>query len=133
MSLFVGQCLCGAVGFQAAGSAKNRCYCHCRSCQKASGGAVVPWATFPADGWLLQKGTIRYVQSSEKVRRGFCALCGTTLTYEHADHPDQVDVAVAALENAHTLAPEFHIWVSEKFPGLEISDDLPQYPEWRKD
>ena len=38
-----GGCLCGAVRYESTESPVNGGYCHCRMCQKASGGLFTAW------------------------------------------------------------------------------------------
>lgn len=53
-----GGCLCGALRYLAAGTARDVCYCHCETCRRASGAPVVAWATFPAAGFAIVQGTL---------------------------------------------------------------------------
>jgi hypothetical protein len=128
---YEGGCLCGATRFRAAGAASQLCYCHCRSCRGASGAPFVAWATFPAAGFRIARGALALHRSSEPVLRGFCATCGTALTYAHAARPAEIDVALAALDDPGVLRPACHIWVSHKLPWVELGDGLPRFAEWR--
>lgn len=128
---YEGGCLCGATRYRAAGPATNRCYCHCRSCRGASGAPYVAWATVPAAGFALTRGALATVRSSEPVTRGFCPRCGTALTYAHSARPGELDVTLASLDEAGALAPECHIWVSDRLPWVVLGDGLPQHEEWR--
>jgi len=128
-----GGCLCGAVRFAVAGEATNPCYCHCTSCRRASGAPFVAWATFPRRGFRLAQGTLAAVRSSPQVTRGFCSACGTSMTYAHDARPEEVDVALAALDEASAVAPEYHIWVADKLSWLTLGDGLPQYRGWKRD
>jgi hypothetical protein len=128
---YEGGCLCGATRFEVTGIGTNRGYCHCRSCRLAAGAPLVAWATFPASQLRVTRGTLAQVRSSAKVVRSFCPACGTALTYAHDARPGELDVTLAALDDASSLAPEFHIWVSNKLPWFTIGDGLPQHAEWR--
>ena len=127
-----GGCLCESTRFQVSGTATNRCFCHCRSCRRASGAPFVAWATFRAATFRITVGELAEHRSSEQVRRGFCASCGTALTYSHEARPGELDVALAALDDPSPVQPECHIWVSHKLPWVVPGDGLPQYPEWRE-
>ena len=61
----------------------------------------------------------------------FCASCGTSLTYQHEDRSDEIDVTIPTLDEPGQLEPECHIWVSDKLPWLRLEDGLPQHPEWK--
>jgi hypothetical protein len=128
---FEGGCLCASTRFRASGTATSRCYCHCNSCRLAFGAPFVAWATFPAAEFRLIRGELTQYQSSEGVLRGFCALCGTGMTYSHQGRIGQIDVAVATLDDPGSLQPEYHIWVSHKLSWVSLGDQLPQFAEWR--
>jgi len=129
--VFEGGCLCGAVRFRATGAGANRCYCHCRSCRGASGAPFVAWATWPAAGFAVTRGALATHRSSPPVTRGFCAACGTALTYAHRARPGEIDVVLAALDDPAAVAPECHIWWSQRLPWVVPGDGLPRYAEWR--
>lgn len=131
MAELEGGCLCGATRFRVDGPVRSPCHCHCRSCRLASGAPFVAWATFETARFRLLRGALARHRSSEKVVRGFCGACGTALSYAHADRPDHLDVALAALDEPGAIRPACHIWVSHKLPWIELADGLPQFAEWR--
>jgi hypothetical protein len=123
----LGGCRCGAVRYRVSGGARHPCFCHCESCRRASGAAVVAWGTFEHANFQLTRGRLAEYHSSPPVTRGFCAACGTALTYRHRARADDVDVTLASLDEPARLAPRMHIWVSDKLPWMSIDDGLPQY------
>ena len=125
---YAGGCLCGAVGYEAAGPARNLCYCHCESCRRAAGSPVVAWGTFDRSGFRVTHGTLAEFRSSAQVVRGFCAACGSCLTYRHEARPAEIDVTLASLDEVAQLAPQVHVWVADKLPWMQIEDGLPQFP-----
>ena len=76
-----GGCLCGDVRYRAAGAPKWAGHCHCRSCQRATGAAFASWAGLNIGDFEVLSGTLTIHHSSPGVDRGFCAKCGTSLTY----------------------------------------------------
>jgi hypothetical protein len=122
-----GGCFCGAVRYALTGAPRFVCICHCRSCQRATGGAMVPWATYPLANVKVTSGAWSELHSSPGVTRGYCAACGTHLTYSHTGRPGELDITLASLDDASTLAPTAHIWVEDKLPWISIQDGLPQY------
>jgi len=127
-----GGCLCGALRFEASGEARNRCFCHCTSCRRASGAPYVAWATFPRAGFRVVQGTLAAVRSSAKVARGFCGTCGTSLTYMRDDRAEEIDIALATLDAPEAVAPEYHIWMADALPWDRPGDGLPQYRGWKR-
>ena len=125
---YSGGCLCGSVRYEASGPATNLCYCYCGSCRRASGAPLVAWGTFPRSSFRITHGTLSEYRSSPPVLRGFCAACGGALTYRHEARADEIDVTLTSLDEAAGLAPQMHVWVSDKLPWVVIADGLPQLP-----
>jgi hypothetical protein len=75
----------------------------------------------------ITRGTLTEYRSSEQVSRGFCALCGTSLTYRHVGRDGETDVTLGSFDDPRQLAPEMHLWVAEKLPWLSIEDGRPQH------
>ena len=123
--VYPGGCLCGAVRYEAPGPASNLCYCHCDSCRRATGVPAVPWVTFARAGFRLSRGALAEYRSSAQVVRGFCAACGTSLTYRNELRPAEIDVTLATLDDPAPLAPAAHIWVADKLPWVSVADGLP--------
>ena len=122
-----GGCLCGSTRYVASGEPTNLCYCHCTSCRRAFGAPAVPWGTFSAEGFAVTRGELASYRSSPDVTRGFCAHCGTSLTYRNERRKAEIDVALATLDEPDSLAPAAHIWTQDKLPWVSTTD-LPQFP-----
>jgi len=124
---YAGGCLCGAVRYTLYGPVRFLCYCHCTSCRRAAGAPMVPWGTVALADLSIVRGELTQYRSSPPVQRGFCVSCGTGISYRHTDRPQEVDVALATLDEPQHLAPEAHVWVADKVPWLQITDGLPQF------
>jgi hypothetical protein len=130
---YAGGCACGAVRYEAVGPAENVCFCHCESCRRAAGATPVAWATFARQRFRVTRGALALRRSSPPVERGFCAACGSALTYAHADRAGAVDVTLASLDTPAALRPGFHLWVSDRVDWAPLRDGLPQFARWRSD
>jgi hypothetical protein len=119
MSL-TGGCQCGAVRFRADGLGEAS-ICHCRMCQKATGGLFGPYVAL--DGLAWTRGERRRFQSSNKVWRGFCAACGTPLTWEHVG--GLMSVMIGALDDPAPVQPTEQLGSANKLPWV---DDLAALP-----
>lgn len=124
---FPGGCFCGAVRFRISGPISQACYCHCESCRRAAGAPYVAWCTVERNRFELTRGRLAEHASSPKVKRGFCASCGTSITYTHEARPAEIDVTIVTLDEPAEVAPTRHIWLVDKLPWLEIGDGLPQF------
>lgn len=96
----------------------------------ASGAPFVAWATFERARFEILCGELRERASSRRAVRGFCAECGTSITYKAVRREQEIDVSVTTLDDPEAIAPECHIWVSEKPAWLVLGDGLPQFAEW---
>ena len=72
---FTGGCLCGRVRYECTAEPFFMGNCHCRDCQKASGGAYEPDIGLPAAA-LNITGAVKYydtkADSGNTLSRGFC-------------------------------------------------------------
>ena len=125
--LYTGGCLCGAVRYEITGVVSDPCFCHCASCRRATGAPMVPWGTFARDAVRVVRGRLSEFHSSAQVARGFCARCGTSLTYRHEARPAEIDVTLATLDDPTRVAPVMHVWVKDRLPWVSIGDSLPRH------
>ena len=121
-----GGCLCGQVRWRATAEPVNVRVCHCRNCQRATGGPYFARAVFPA-GDLQRTGELTRWPTSPRVDRRSCARCGTPMFSDPKDPPARLAVSLASLAAPGVLAPQVHIWVSEKLAWVRIDDGLPQF------
>ncbi len=75
----------------------------------------------------LTAGPMADHASSDYVVRGFCRDCGTGLTYWNRTNPLDIDVTTVTLDDPTPLAPQAHVWVSDKLSWFVINDALPQF------
>jgi len=126
--LITGSCLCGEVRFQLSEMPSEVSFCHCRMCQKASGGQIHASAIFPRTALRFTRGEPKYYKSSPLAERGFCANCGSSLTYRPLlpNWSDWIDVVVACFDNPEDFSPTWHLGVESQMPWADINDDLPR-------
>jgi hypothetical protein len=51
---------------------------------------MATWISVPRNAFRFTAGMPTYFASSAGVRRGFCARCGSPLTYENEGAPDEI-------------------------------------------
>ena len=118
-----GSCLCGRVTFEASDRAEGYAICHCSQCRKQSGHV---WASAHVrDEELTVTGDVRWYQSSEKAKRGFCPTCGAFLFWKHADD-DHTSFSLGSLETPTGARLKKHIFTGDKGDYYDIAGDLPQ-------
>lgn len=119
---YSGGCQCGAVRFHVTGTLDDASICHCRMCQKAFGAYYAPLVSTRGAALVWTRGTPARYQSSNLVARGFCAQCGTPLTYEA---PDGVALAAGAFEDPAALPPHIQYGVEGRLPFTDSLHALP--------
>lgn len=120
-----GSCLCGAVTFSVTGPLPPPDACHCTRCRRHSGHYFAS-TDIARDKLTVQGGdSVTWYWSSEKVRRGFCATCGSSLFFD-PPHLDWIGVAMGAFDQPTGTQLGMHIFVADKGDYYTIADGLPQ-------
>jgi len=122
---YSGACLCGAVRFIVTGDLKPPDACHCSQCRRVSGHVWASTDVPDARLAVIGEDQVRWFQSSEKVKRGFCAICGSALFWKPIHQP-RTAVAMGAFDKPTDTHLEMHIFVSDKGDYYDITDGLPQ-------
>jgi hypothetical protein len=120
-TLRTGGCQCGALRYEIDQPLGRASICHCRMCQKALGNAFAPFVTAKGLRWV--RGEPKRFRSSNKVARGFCAECGTPVTYEpDGFHPE---IAIPTLDQPADVAPVIQVGLESRLPWCDALPHLP--------
>lgn len=120
-----GSCLCGAVRFAVDGELPAPDACHCTTCRKHSGHFFVSTDLPRASVTIHGAERVTWFASSEKVRRGFCATCGSSLFWDPI-HKDFIAIAMGAFDKPTGTKTRIHIHVADKGDYYDLVDGLPQ-------
>lgn len=123
--LHTGGCQCGAVRYALYAEPEGVHLCHCRMCQKAVGNAFAALAPVRTDAFAWTRGTPDIYKSSNIVERGYCAQCGTPLSFRYTDS-DWIDVTIGSLDHPDRVPPTRHFGVESRLPWIHRLNDLPQ-------
>ncbi len=111
-----GGCQCGAVRYELTAPPRGGSICHCRMCQKAGGAPFMAFTgTVCQERFVLTRGTPAIYRSSEIAERGFCAVCGTPLTYRLIGR-DRISVTIGSLDRPADIAPTVQLGVESALP-----------------
>jgi len=119
-----GGCLCGAIRFSAAVEPQGAGYCHCQTCRHHTGAPIVAFVVFSTKQVKWSTGERGRYQSSPGKYRGFCQICGTSLTFED---DKWTEFHISTLDNPNDYPPKEHTHCVDKISWLELSDDLTRY------
>jgi hypothetical protein len=127
-----GSCLCGGVRYEVTGPLAGALNCHCSMCRKAHGAAFRSRAGVRAEHfrWTRGEDLLTWYETSPGTHRGFCRVCGAKLLSRFDFEPKWFGLPLGALDDDPGVKPAMHVFVAYKAPWYEISDGLPQHPEW---
>jgi hypothetical protein len=127
MADMTGGCACGRVRYSAAIENDEAYLCHCRMCQRATGGVSIAFKNVrQADvRWEREPD---YFESSPIARRGYCSACGTSLTFEFTDgQSENLDLTVGSFDDPSFFRPAHHFGVESMHRAWLDTSGLPEY------
>ena len=95
-----GGCQCGAVRYAMHVDRVEKPHvCHCRMCQKATGGVFAALAGCSKANLEWTKGEPAFFASSNLAKRGFCRDCGTPLTFAYDTPEARIYVTIGSMDD----------------------------------
>jgi hypothetical protein len=127
-----GSCYCGAVPYTASSAPVFTGNCHCRDCQKTSGGAYAPTFFVPENALAIH-GEVKWHESrgdsGKPIRRGFCPVCGSQLFGKPSVIEGLIGVRAGTLDDPGQYKPQVNIYTS-RAPAWDLLDAaLPNFPQ----
>ena len=134
-----GGCLCGRVRFAVTSAPLSTVACHCRDCQRYTGGAPAYQVAFRRADVSIESGEPRsfsmHGDSGRTLVRHFCAECGAPLFTDLEKLADLMIVNAGALDDPSQVNIKAHIFAASApqwhhfEPGAARYDgDLPPRP-----
>ena len=123
-ALHSGGCQCGAVRYALYAEPYGTHICHCRMCQKAFGSFFAPLAAVKLADIAWPKEPPATFASSPPVERGFCAKCGTPLTFRFVE-TDRINVSIGSLDEPAKVRPERQFGTESRLPWFAELSNLP--------
>ncbi len=127
-----GSCLCGNVKYVVRGEPKVAYNCHCGLCRKQGGASFATNMAVLRDEFSIVSGedSLSFFQSSPHLRRYFCSGCGSPIYSQGDKYKHIVSIRCGTLDSELPLKPSVHAFVASKANWVEITDGLPQHPEY---
>ena len=119
-----GGCQCGAVRYALHEEPSGPHICHCRMCQKAFGSFFAPLTGVKGDKFEVTRGTMAVFLSSDKAERGFCARCGTPLSFRYV-HSERIAVSIGSLDEPARVVPKNQFGIEARLPYFAALAALP--------
>ena len=124
-SAISGHCLCGDVVITVAGEHDPRVgACHCRMCQRWSGGLFV---CFTAEATAVTvTGEVTRYRSSAFAERAFCSRCGSHLWLNDVDRggePERYELMPGLFDTARTWPLRSEIYTDRAMASIHLLGD----------
>jgi hypothetical protein len=110
--------------------------CHCRDCQRVTGGGFVAGLLMTALAFRLTKGQLRYHFTPSLAgglhKRGFCPECGSRLTGAESDERPTgfVGITAGSLDDPSWFSPQMDFFVCDVQPWDQMDPNLPKYEQY---
>jgi hypothetical protein len=111
-----GQCVCGAVKIEIGVPARWAWHDHSAGSRHAHGSAYATYVGSYRSRFRIVEGEeeiTRFQDPKTGATRGFCARCGTPITYERARAPTMVNIPRALFEARTGREPRYHIAIED--------------------
>jgi len=115
-----GGCYCGKVRFGVSGANLRQSNCHCANCRRAAGAQSVAWITVKRSEFTFEKGEPKRYKTDTGAYRTFCEECGTSMTYENDESPNEIDITTGSLDDPEHFAPNRDVFPEEKLSWVDL-------------
>lgn len=128
-SKYSGHCLCGRISYETDTEPVFAGNCHCKDCQRVSGGAYIPAMIFPQKS-VTVRGEATYFDSTGDSgnihSRGFCPHCGSRMFARFGSMPGMLGVAAGTLNDSSGYAPKLDFYVGSAATWDHMDPSLPK-------
>jgi len=127
-----GRCICGQVKYQITDEPLFTQACHCKDCKVLTGSSYVV-NTSVLENTLVVEGEVSTTKltagSGAASRAFFCAKCGTYIYTDYDSAVGRLNVRTKTLEDSDKFPPQVHIFIKDKDPWLNLSEDVNCFEE----
>ena len=125
MNPITGRCQCGRVRYALHVDRLEKPHvCHCRMCQRATGGVFAALAGCAKQKLEWTSGAPAVFASSNLATRGFCRRCGTPLTFAYNDPAARIYVTIGSLDEPERAEIEIQYGVESKLGWVKFCEDV---------
>ena len=108
MEKVTGGCQCGLVRYEVGIDSEEAYLCHCRMCQRATGGFAAAFKNVKQAELRWLGNEPDWYQSSPIARRPFCSACGTPLGFKFIEGSENLDLTVGSFDDPGRFRPASH-------------------------
>jgi hypothetical protein len=126
-----GGCACGAVRYRLTSQPMIVHCCHCRDCQRQTGGAFAVNALIETDRIEMLSGEpVAHPLPTDSGRPHDvyrCPACGTAVWSDYGRRPVLRFVRTMTLDDPGALPPDVHIFTGSKLPWVGLPPEVPAF------
>jgi hypothetical protein len=120
-----GGCQCGAVRYAFYAPLENAHVCHCRMCQRATGGVFAALAGGAPDNFAWTRGAPAFFASSNLAQRAFCAQCGTPLSFKYNLSVSRMYVTIGSLDRPEDVTLVTQYGIESRLSWVKFCAEVP--------
>ena len=120
-----GGCQCGSVRYALYVPPENSHVCHCRMCQRATGGVFAALAGAPKSAFEWTKGTPAFFASSNLAQRAYCRDCGTPLSFSYNLPEARFYITIGSLDDPEQAPIVKQFGVESRISWVRFCEDVP--------
>ena len=121
---YSGGCQCGRVRYEM-DVLEGSHVCHCRMCQRATGGLFAALVRAPRDKFRWTTTPPEIFESSNLATRPFCKACGTPLGFSFNLPDARQYVTIGTLDDPAAAPIEHQFGIEARLPYVEFCPNVP--------
>lgn len=125
-AIATGGCQCGAIRYEFYAPLEGMHVCHCRMCQRATGGLFAALAGGKPENFAWTRGNPRFFASSNLARRAYCADCGTPLSFKYETPTARMYVTIGSLDDPEQARIEKQFGIESRLSWVKFCEEVPQ-------
>lgn len=121
-----GGCQCGRIRFTVQADPSEAYLCHCKMCQRATGGVAAAFVGVQ-QGDVTWQGEPDWYDSSPIAQRPFCSHCGSPLGFRFREGTTKMDLTVGSFDDPSVFIPKHHFAVESLHEAWLDTSALPRH------
>jgi hypothetical protein len=94
-------------------------------CQRATGGVFAALAGTAPENFSWTQGTPAFFASSNLAKRGFCAKCGTPLSFKYDTAKARMYATIGSLDHPGQVTLVKQFGIESQLPWVKFCEDVP--------
>tara|TARA_Y100000591_G_C21489389_1_gene524353 strand:+ start:52 stop:459 length:408 start_codon:yes stop_codon:yes gene_type:complete len=127
----IAKCLCGGIKIKIVGKLRHVLNCHCSQCMKTHGNFATYTNSPEKNISYISKRTLKWYNSSNFAKRGFCTKCGASMFYK-IKKSDTISISAGMFNNPTTLKTHSNIFTKNKLDYYRLDTRIPKFNKYNK-